>query len=95
MTKYLVALLLAFSMCLAVPAEAKSRSGTKSYKSSAGTGSKASSTRVKGHVTKQGKYVAPHRRSTPDKNTRNNWSTKGNTNPYTGKRGTRDAPAGR
>lgn len=55
---------------------------------STGTGSKMSSTSVRGHVTKKGAYVAPHRRSTADRSKTNNWSTKGNTNPYTGKRGT-------
>ena len=44
-------------------------------------------TRVKGHVTKKGKYVAPHVRSKPNKTQRDNYSSKGNTNPYTGKKG--------
>lgn len=43
--------------------------------------------RVKGHTTRNGTYVAPHYRSSPDKSTLNNWSTKGNYNPYTGKKG--------
>lgn len=42
---------------------------------------------VRGHVTKSGKYVAPHARSKANKNQKDNWSSKGNTNPYTGKRG--------
>lgn len=54
-----------------------------------GTGSKMSSTHVSGHVTKNGTYVAPHERSTPDHSKTNNWSTKGNRNPYTGKEGTK------
>jgi hypothetical protein len=45
--------------------------------------------RVKGHVTKTGRYVAPHVRTAPDSSKQNNWSTKGNVNPYTGKRGTK------
>ena len=43
--------------------------------------------RVRGHTTKSGKYVAPHHRTNPNKTQRDNYSTKGNTNPYTGKRG--------
>jgi hypothetical protein len=46
--------------------------------------------RVKAHVTKSGTYVAPSKRTAPDKSRNNNWSTKGNTNPYTGKDGTKD-----
>ncbi len=48
----------------------------------------AQSTYVKGYTKKDGTYVAPHHRSAPDGNKNNNWSTQGNTNPYTGKSGT-------
>lgn len=40
---------------------------------------------VKGHTKKNGTYVAPHYRSSPDGSPYNNWSYPGNTNPYTGK----------
>jgi hypothetical protein len=43
---------------------------------------------VRGHVTKSGTYVAPHYQTNPDNSRMNNWSTKGNTNPFTGKAGT-------
>lgn len=46
---------------------------------------------VKGHVKKDGTYVAPHRATNPDKTQKNNYSTKGNVNPYTGKKGTKKA----
>lgn len=42
---------------------------------------------VRGHVNKNGKYVAPHNRTSANKTQRDNWSSKGNTNPYTEKRG--------
>lgn len=42
---------------------------------------------VKGYTKKNGGYVMPHHRTQPDKNFHNNWSTKGNTNTYTGKKG--------
>lgn len=51
-----------------------------------------SQVRVKGYTRKNGTYVAPHYRSRPDGNFSNNWSTKGNINPYTGKEGTRITP---
>jgi len=44
---------------------------------------------VRGYVRKSGTYVAPHRQTNPDRTQRNNWSAKGNVNPYTGKRGTK------
>ncbi|MBX9348692.1 hypothetical protein K5M36_16520 [Chromobacterium vaccinii] len=43
---------------------------------------------VKGYFRKDGTYVQPHMRSAPDGISGNNWSTVGNTNPYTGKPGT-------
>lgn len=47
------------------------------------------STSVKGYTKKSGTYVAPHHRTTPNKTKSDNYSTKGNTNPYTGKKGTK------
>jgi hypothetical protein len=44
---------------------------------------------VRGYTTKHGTYVAPHRQTNPNSYLRDNWSTKGNVNPYTGKPGTR------
>jgi opacity protein-like surface antigen len=43
---------------------------------------------VKGYVNKNGTYVAPYYRSSPNSTTLDNYSTKGNVNPYTGKAGT-------
>jgi hypothetical protein len=47
---------------------------------------------VRGYTKSNGTYVAPHYRSSPDGNFSNNWSTKGNVNPYTGELGTRVTP---
>lgn len=35
-----------------------------------------------------GKYVAPHYKTTPNRSKFDNYSTKGNYNPYSGKKGT-------
>ena len=43
---------------------------------------------VNGYTRNNGAYVAPHYRSSPDGSTYNNYSTQGNTNPYTGQAGT-------
>jgi len=50
----------------------------------------ARSTFTKPYVKKNGTYVAPSLRTTPDHTKLNNYSTKGNVNPYTGKAGTVD-----
>lgn len=44
----------------------------------------------KGYVTKGGTYVAPHYQTAPNSTKLDNYSSKGNTNPYTGKGGTVD-----
>lgn len=59
---------------------------------SANTDAKSDSSYVRGHKTKNGTYVKGHRRSKPDHNFSNNWTTKGNDNPYTGKDGSRATP---
>lgn len=46
-------------------------------------------TSVKGYYKSNGTYVQPHYRSSLNSTTSDNWSTSGNTNPYTGKKGTR------
>ncbi len=51
----------------------------------------AAPVRVRPTVTKQGVYRQPHVRTSPDSTQRNNYSTKGNVNPYTGKAGHRTA----
>lgn len=46
--------------------------------------------RVKPHVRKStGTYVEGHRRTAGNKTHRDNWGSRGNTNPDTGKRGTK------
>lgn len=40
---------------------------------------------VRGYVRRDGTYVQPYMRSTPDNNPYNNYSFPGNTNPYTGR----------
>ena len=49
----------------------------------------ARDTYVRGYTKKDGTYVDPHYRSAPNHTPNDNWSTKGNTNPHTGKQGTK------
>lgn len=48
---------------------------------------------VRGYYRKNGTYVSPHMRSSPDARLYNNWSTAGNVNPYNGKIGTKTTPS--
>jgi hypothetical protein len=45
-------------------------------------------TYVRGYTKQNGTYVEPHYRSSPNGTTLDNYSTKGNVNPYTGQVGT-------
>lgn len=50
----------------------------------------SSQVKVKGYFKGNGTYVFPHYRSNPDGYKYNNWSTRGNINPYTLKEGTKN-----
>jgi hypothetical protein len=52
--------------------------------------SNPSTTSVHGYTKKDGTYVAGYKRTTENHSKFDNWSTKGNVNPYTGKAGTKD-----
>lgn len=69
-------LICVFIISVAAPAFAGGRQGV-------GGGS----VHVRGHFRRDGAYVQPHYRSAPDGRFYNNWSTKGNINPYTGEDG--------
>lgn len=69
-------------LCLALPPIADAR-GRSSGASSGGSHS------VRGHTTKRGTYVAPTRATNPNRTQRDNYSSKGNVNPSSGKAGTR------
>lgn len=45
---------------------------------------------VRGYEKKNGTYVAPHQQTNPNSTKADNWSTKGNVNPNTGKKGTKN-----
>lgn len=50
----------------------------------------AETTHTKGYVKKDGTYVAPHYKTAPNSTKTDNYSSKPNVNPYTGKKGTVD-----
>lgn len=47
----------------------------------------------KGYFKKDGTYVAPSHATNPNDTKRDNYSSKGNVNPYTGKEGAKDPDA--
>ncbi len=67
-----------------------SRSGVRSP--DPGIGSNPRSYSVRPYIRRDGGYVSPHWRSTPNPEWRDNWNTRGNTNPFTGKDGSRVSP---
>jgi hypothetical protein len=50
--------------------------------------------RVGGYTKSNGTYVAPYHRTAPNSTKNDNYSTKGNYNPYTGKWGTKNPDGG-
>ena len=73
-----ISVALAFILSLSLTSESFARGG--------GSGGSHS---VRGYTTKSGTYVAPHHQTNPNGTRLDNWSTKGNVNPYTGKMGTK------
>jgi hypothetical protein len=91
------------SVMLLAASHAEARSGTSGGYSSRGYSTKGyytksgysqsyygKSTYVKGYYNKNGKWVKGYYRTAPNRTIRDNWGTKPNINPYTGKPGTID-----
>lgn len=71
------------ALCHSVPVQAKKSSGLSS--------TDGGSHSVRGHVRKDGTYVQPHRATNQNGTQRDNWSSKPNVNPYTGKPGEKES----
>jgi hypothetical protein len=85
--RYPTSLVLALAL-FAAPAFGKGASHSSSRASSS---SHAGHVAVSGHTTKKGTSVQSYHRTPANKTQRDNWSTKGNVNPDTGKPGTKRA----
>lgn len=55
-----------------------------------GYSSSGNSHSTQGHYRSNGTYVESYRSTNPNGSKHDNWSTKGNVNPYTGKAGTKN-----
>jgi hypothetical protein len=62
---------------------------TSKPKASKATAKSGSDVSVRGYTKKNGTHVQPSKRSAPNGTQKDNFSTKGNVNPYTGKKGTK------
>lgn len=82
-----VAVLCVGAILLTSPLEVLAKGGgrSKGSKGNVSTGEQS----VRSYTRKDGTYVPGHHRTNPDSSKANNWSTKGNVNPYTGKPGTK------
>lgn len=84
------AILPIFALAL-LPLGAAARGGAHSGGSHASSASRSGASHsVKGYTRKNGTYVAAHRATNADGSKSNNWSHKGNVNPYTGKPGSKN-----
>ena len=79
---------LAIILFAATASAASAQSGYGSY-GGYGTGSNPSSHSVQGHYNSNGTYTQPHYQTDPNGTQSDNYSTRGNVNPFTGSTGTR------
>ncbi len=90
--KQIIAVLI--SIFIVAPVLAKKGGGSHSHSSRSYSSSKSygssKTTNVHGYTKKDGTYVAPHKRTPPNGTQRDNWTSKPNQNPYTGKDGTKE-----
>lgn len=75
--------LLAIALTIAVCTPALARGGGGGGHSSGGSHS------VSGYTRSNGTYVAPSHATNPNGSKSDNWSSRGNVNPYTGQAGTK------
>ena len=63
---------------------------TKTYQAPKANTPHYSTVPVRGYMKSNGTYVMPHYQTAPNATKLDNWSSKPNVNPYTGKAGTKD-----
>src|SRR5215211_781147 len=88
MTRLAIAFFFAFSL-VSFTDTADARGGGGGGRGAAFSHSPSSHHSVKGYVRDNGTYVAPHHATNPNKTRIDNWTTKGNVNPFTGVPGTK------
>ncbi len=77
------------ALTIVTPAFAKGGGQSSSSHSSSFSSPSGSSHSIGGYTKSNGTYVAPSHATNPNATKADNWTTKGNVNPYTGKPGTK------
>lgn len=94
MKKQIMVLVLSFCLTMAFIGEAAARGGFKgSGFRMGGSGFKGFSSRpvpVRPYIRNNGTFVMPHSRTSPNATIKDNWGTRPNVNPFTGKLGTKN-----
>lgn len=85
MKRLLTLVAIGFAILLPTASEARGSGGHGSARASSG-----GSHSVRSYVKRDGTYVERTRATNPDRSKYNNYSSKPNVNPYSGKAGTRD-----
>jgi hypothetical protein len=89
-----IVLLLCFLPVMAANAASHHSGGSSYHRSSSSRAHKSSSdVHVHSYTKRNGEHVQSHMRTAPDSTKVNNFSARGNVNPYTGKVGTKDPNA--
>ncbi|MDS4076964.1 MAG: hypothetical protein RKO68_13560 [Candidatus Accumulibacter sp.] len=88
-------IVLSIAALACTPAFAKGGGHSGGSHSSSSHSSGSGSHSIKGYTKKDGTYVAPSHAKDPNNSKSDNWSAKGNVNPYTGKEGTKDPYTGK
>jgi hypothetical protein len=87
--KFTIALAMLFAGATAAAAQYGTNSIYGGSSGLYGTGSNPSSHLVNPYTTQSGTYVGGHQQTNPNNTQLDNYSTRGNVNPYTGQIGTR------
>ena len=91
MAKFMIGILVLTLVCASVSFGGERiwrRAGGNGYRS--GGHNSGGHVGVRPHTRKDGTFVQPHQRTAPNSTQRDNFSSKPNSNPYTGKPGTRE-----
>lgn len=90
MLKKIMVLALSLFLTVALIGEASARGRWGGGYRSGGYGYSSRSVPVRGYVRRNSTFVMPHSRTSPNATIKDNWSTRPNVNPFTGKLGTRN-----
>lgn len=88
----MIKLIIAVALVVGTAATASAQYGSRSgglYGGAYGIGSNPNSHTVSPYTTQSGTYVGSHHSTNPNNTQLDNYSTRGNINPYTGQIGTR------